>query len=305
MTKAKQAKKEEAPNESLPATAADNAGLGGLGDFTEESLLGSALGRDEGGTGDATAADIRDGMGNRKPQLESIKVKHQGVNAFHFPDGRKVDGEDGIVGVVIAYTYHNSNFEKSFDDHEEGEQPACWSNDGTNVASEVESPRNEGGCQTCPFNRDALDKGAREQAWEDGVEKQTLCSNYLSLAVALPGQDIPQVLRITATSFKAWSIYVQQLGTRGRFRPYQVLTRIKLRNVKRGANENSQAEFDVAGDKFVLPKALQSAFKLQSVSYRSLLRRDAELAGPSDEAAHAMDGAKAAADAAGSEEAAL
>ena len=292
MTKAKQ---KEGPAETLPATAADNVGLGGLGDFTEEQLLGTAKTTDDAGKGSATAEDIRDAMGNRKPRLERVDIKHHGVNEFRFPDGRKVEGTEGFVGVALAHTYHNSNFAKPFDEHEEGEQPTCWSNDGTTVAPEVEAPLNGGGCPTCPFNRDAQDRSARELAF-DNETKQELCSNYLSVAVALPGQDIPLVLRVPASSFKDWATYVQQLGTRGRYRPYEVLTRFKLRNVKKGGNENSVAEFELADAKqYVLPDTLRKAFKVQSVNYRSLLRRDAELTGPTEEAGAAMDGAKAAA----------
>lgn len=307
MTKAKQKEgPTETPEETLPATAADNAGLGGLGDFTEESLLQGATTPDKAGTGSATAEGIKDAMGNRKPTLERIDVKHHGVNEFRFPDGQKVDGEVGFLGVVLAHTHHNSNFAKPYDEHEEGEQPACWSNDGSAVASEVEEPLNAGGCPTCPFNRDAQDKQARDKAWEDGVDKQTLCSNYLSLAVTLPGHDIPMVLRVTAASFKNWAAYAQRLGTRGRYCPYEVLTRFKLRNVKKGGNENSVAEFELADpEHYVLQDHLRKAFKVQTVNYRSLLRREAGLDGPSEEAEHAMDGAKAAAKADTQKEAGL
>lgn len=296
MTKTKRAEKAEEPEgTSLPATAADNAGLNGLGDFTEEQLLGAAEGLDTAAKGDATAEDILDGMGNRKPTLERIEVKHHGVNEFRFPDSSKVDGTEGFVGVALAHAHHNSNFAKPFDEHEEGDQPACWSNDATTVAPEVESPLNEGGCPTCPFNRDAPDRDAREKAF-DNKERQELCSNYLSVAVMLPGQDIPLVLRVTASSFKAWAAFVQRLGTRGRFRTYDVLTRFKLQNVKKGGNENSVAQFELADPKqYVLPDTLRKGFALQSPKYRSLLRREAGLGGPSDEAAHAMNEAKAAA----------
>ena len=163
-----------------------------------------------------------------------------------------------------------------------------------------------GGCPACPYNRDALDRDAREQAFADGVDRQTLCSNYLSLAVTLPGQDIPLVLRVTASSFKGWAAYVQRIGTRGRYRPHQVLTRFKLRNAQKGGNQNSVAEFELADpEHYVLPEVLLKAFALQSPKYRSLLRREAALDRASDEGAHAVGNAKAAAEAAEGESAGL
>lgn len=255
-------------DENLPAPAGLGS-LGGLGDFTPDSLVDAT--KDVQDKGTATGEALRDAMGNVAPALDLVKVKGHGANLFLFPDESKVDGKEGLLGVVVAFTRHNSYFAKPFEDQEKGELPPCFSNDAVNIAGKAEEPQADS-CAVCPRNRDARDRAARDKAW-DADSKET-CHNYLSLAFALPGRDIPVRIRLTRQSFRAWARYVQDIGTvRGRYLPHEVVTLLTLEN-KKGAN----AEYSVAGFAFkgALPAEMRGAFAAQSEQYGAILRRDAE-----------------------------
>ncbi len=292
MTTRKASKEKAAPE--VPA-AEDSAlvtesgmAFGGMGALDEAAFIGGLSNADEAQAGDATPNEVRDDMGNATPELDRIDVKHQGVNEFHFGDGTKVDGKDGLAGAILAYTFHNSWFSKSFDDHEPGERPPCYSHDGVNIGAGAEDPQSEGGCASCTRNRDAQDPNARKEAFDQ--DRNGSCSNYLSLAVMLPGRQLPYHLRLSNRSFKAWAKYIQTLYTRKRFRHYQVATRITLDPVKKGAQEYSVGQFEMLG---VLDKGLQQAFKLESVNYKALLQRAADNLEPTAEGANAANEARA------------
>ncbi len=266
--------------------------FGGMGSLDESAFIDGLKTVDDAKAGDAQPGEVRDDMGNTTAELDRIDVKHQGVNAFHFSDGTVVDGKDGLAGAVLAHTFHNSWFSKSFDEHEPGERPACYSHDGTTVAPGAEDPQCAS-CASCNRNRDAQDPNARKEAFDQ--PREGACANYLALAVMLPGRQLPYHLRLSNRSFKNWAKYVQGLYTRKRFRVYQVATRITLENVKKGAQEYSVAHFDMLG---VLDERLQKAFKVESPNYKALLQRAAEDLEPTAEgataAAEARDAAKAA-----------
>lgn len=250
------------------AVAKTGGGWGGFGDLDEKELM-KQLEKSGAERGTASADDIRDAMGNVMPTLEQVKVKHGGACIFMFADETKVER---LVGSVVAYTFHNSFFDKPFEDREEGERPPCFSNDGVSVSPQAENVKNEGGCQTCPFNRDATDKEARELAF--AAKRKETCRNYLSLAVALPGRDVPVMLRLSNTSFKPWAAYVQKIGTEGRFKAHEVVTEFTLVNRKgAGDSEYSVVHFKNLG---ALPAEIAEQFGQQAENYRALLRRDAD-----------------------------
>lgn len=249
--------------------------FGGLGDFTTESLVELAKGADaEKGT--ATAEEIRDAMGNVRPTLETVKIKGHGANLFLFADESKVDGDEGLTGVVVAYTRHNTCFGKPFDQKEEGEMPPCFSNDGETVAENAESPFATS-CSQCERNRDARTRACRDAAFEllsdEGAGSGKVCNNYLSIAFALPGKDIPVRIRFTRQSFKSWAAYVQQIGTEGRYLPHEVVTTITLKNEKGQKAEYSVAHFRCVGP---LPTTVRDSMNAQRANYRALLQRTAE-----------------------------
>jgi len=289
------AKKNEQPaNEPAneeKAVAQVGLGMGGLGQFSDAAAFQKAIQESAGEVahGTATAAEIKDAMGKVKARLEPVKVKHGGVCLFQFPDGTKVPE---LRGVVVAYTYHNSFFQKAFDQREEGERPPCFSNDGSTVSDRAEKPQAKT-CGVCPLNCAADSKEARENAF--GLNRSERCHNYLTLAVALPGQEVPVSVRLSNSSFKTWAAYCQAIGTRGRFLPYEVATLIKLANrTNQGGAEFSVAEFTNLGP---LPAELAKEMKARSVDYRSLLRNEAEKNQDGDgagEAAAAVAAAKAA-----------
>ncbi len=298
---------------SLPAKA--GMGMGGLGDLTPDALVESTKGQEQ-EKGSATGDALRDAMGNQKPRLEMVKVKGHGANLFQFEDGTKVPGEDGLLGVIVAFDRHNSWFGSPFGATEKGTLPLCFSNDAVSVAPKAESPQAKG-CASCPRNRDARDRAARDAAFEaarsapttPGLEKglDEVCNNYLSLAFALPGRDIPVRLRVTRQSFREWANYVQDIGTtKGRFLPHEVVTRITLQNKEGDSGEYSVAQFKYEG---ALPKHLRQQMEESQEAYSAILRRDSETDDredtPSSTGAEAMEAAKAQANAAASEEAAL
>jgi hypothetical protein len=290
MTKAK-AKQDPAPAavpEDRALVTEEGMAYGGIGALDEAAFLGKLQSVEEAEHGDATADEVRDDMGSATPELDRIEVKHQGVNQFHFADGSKVDGEDGLSGAVLAFTFHNSWFSKAFEEHQQGERPPCYSHDGTNVAAGAEDPQSMGGCASCPRNRDARDPNARKEAFDQ--ERHGACANYLSLAIVLPGRQLPYHLRLSNRSFKNWSKYVQTLYTRKRFRHYQVGTKVTLRNVEKGAQQYSVAEFTMLG---VLDEGLQAAFKVESVNCKAILQRAADDLAPTDEGASAAAEARA------------
>lgn len=274
--------------------------FGGMGSLDESAFIKGLGAADEAKPGDATPAEVRDDMGNTKAELDRIEVKHQGVNEFHFTDGTKVDGEDGLSGAILAYTFHNSWFSKSFDEHESGERPACYSHDGVNVAPGADDPQSEGGCANCTRNRDAQDPNAKREAFDR--DRNGACANYLSLAIMLPGYQLPFHLRLSNRSFKNWAKYIQSLYTRKRFRHYQVGTKLTLRNVQKGAQQYSVAEFEMLG---VLGDELQKALKVESVNCKAVLQRIAEDLEPTPEAKDATAEARAAAKDAAEQEPAL
>jgi hypothetical protein len=249
--------------------------------------------------GTATGSDMREAMGNVKPQLEIVKVKGHGANLFQMGDDTQVQGNTGLVGVVVAFTRHNSYWDSEYGTTEAGELPPCFSNDGASVASNAESPQSEKGCASCPRNRDAKQKDAREAAFES-LKTQTkqspqVCTNYLSVALAMPGRDVPVRVRFTAQAFKEWARYIQEVGTvRGRLQPHEVVTHITLDNKKGPHGEFSVPKFAFKG---ALPMEMRSSFDAQRVQYTGLLRRDAENEGreesASDEARAAASNAKA------------
>ena len=259
--------------------AKPSAGFGGFGDIDEKALRAQVEGSDV-GKGSATAEDIRDAMGNTMPTLEKLKVKHGGACIFQFEDDTKVET---VIGSVITYSYHNSFFDKPFEDREEGERPPCFSNDGVTISTQAEDPKSAGGCPTCTLNRDATDKEARTAAFD--AKRKDVCRNYLSLAVALPGRDVPVLLRLSNTSFKPWAAYVQRIGTEGRFKPHEVVTEFSIVNRNgAGGSEYSVVHFKKVGP---LPSEIAAQFGEQAANYRSLLRRDADRPARDDEDADA------------------
>lgn len=251
--------------EQQKALTSRSAAFAGLGDFTAETLLESV--KDQAATkGSATADEIRDAMGNVIPRLERFKVKHGGACIIVDEGGKKYEE---LLGVVVAYTYHNSFFDKPFEAHEEGERPVCFSRDGVSVDTQAEKPQAKD-CTICARNRDARDREARNTAFDR--DRKEACANYLSLAVILPGRDIPVQLRLSNSSFKPWAEYVQRIGTQGRFLPHEVATRFRLRNMPgAGGSEFTKVTFELAG---ALQPGLREAFASQRDGYRALLRRE-------------------------------
>lgn len=276
-------------------------GMGGLGGFADASEFEKAVKDSAGdvGHGSATAEDIRDAMGNVIPKLEKVKVKHGGACLFQFPDNTKAEE---LVGAVVAYTFHNSFFDKAFEEREDGERPPCFSADGATVSDRAEGPKHTD-CGTCPRNRDATLKEAREAAFK--AHRKEACNNYISLAVAIPGREVPVQIQLSNTSFKPWAAYIQSIGTQGRFRPHEVATRFKLVNrTGAGGSEYSVCHFELIG---ALPKDIAASFASQAGNYRNLLRRTSDEASDSEhvEAAAAVADAKAAQEAAAQSGAAL
>lgn len=283
------------------AVAPQGLGMGGLGHFASPEDFVKSLEDSDVTHGDADASSIKDAMGNVMPRLERIKVKHGGACIFQDEEGNKLDA---LVGAVVAYTFHNSFFEKFFEDREEGERPPCYSNDGVSIAERAEAPESVQGCTGCNRNRDATDSAARSHAFDLG--RKEACNNYLSLAVAVPGREVPIHLQLSNSSFKGWAAYAQRIGTQGRFKVHQVGTRFSLKNRSGpGGSEFSVCEFEMLNP---LPTDLAENFASQAANYRSLLRREAESADKDNadaEAGAAVADARASQEAAKSEGAAL
>ena len=287
-------------DETKALVSSEGLGMGGLGEFTEDSLLQVTQPSNEATKGSATGEEIRDAMGNVRPQMENVRVKGHGANLFQFEDGAGVAGKDGLVGVIVAFTRHNSWFDTEFGETEKGEMPPCFSNDGTTVATNAEKPQATS-CTSCPRNRDAKSRDARDQAFQAAKDSRLeVCSNYISLAVSLPGREVPVRIRFTQSAFKPWARYVQSLGdVQGRFLPHEVATRLFLDNVSEKGFESSVVRFKFEG---ALPEAMREDFRKQRANYKALLQRTAEAddqeAPASTEAADAMAAARTEADAA-------
>lgn len=260
--------------------------LGGLGDFDEAALVKAAQEAAEAGEtkGSATGEEIRDALGGMVPRLERIKVIAQAAQ-FRFEDGTQ-KGE--LVGVIAAHTFRNTLFLTPYEQREEGGRPDCYSNDGVNIADDVEEPQAKN-CRVCTRNRAAPQGSDARQAAFDR-DRDEACSNYLTLALALPRIEIPFEVRLTNRSFKHWATYIQRLGSRGRFLPHEVATRIRL-ELKHGAADYTEAHFEFVGP---LPEEVSKAFAQQRDGYRQVLRRSAtsESADERDDAAAAVQQAK-------------
>jgi len=158
-----------------------STGFVGLGDLDEKALVDAAkAAADERGT--ASADSIRAGMGNQSPRLERFKVKHGGACIIIDEGGKRYDG---LTGVVVAFTYRNVWFSKPFEEHQEGELPDCFADDAIHVSPRAANPQAPS-CVTCPRNRDAREKAAREAAF--ARDRNECCGNYLAFALGLPGR---------------------------------------------------------------------------------------------------------------------
>ncbi len=279
----KKAKDEGAGEPAAESTAmvpSTGLGMGGLGEFSQQSLLEITQPSDAAAKGSATGDEIRDAMGNVRPQLENVKVKGHGANLYQFADESTVAGKEGLVGIIVAFTRHNSWFDTEFGSTEKGEMPPCFSNDGNTVASNAEKPQAPA-CTGCERNRDARDRAARDRAFTRAKEADTpeagrleVCSNYISLAVALPGREVPVRIRLTQSTFKRWAAYVQAIGTvHGRFLPHEVVTHLRLENVEGPSGEYSVGTFEFKG---ALPEEMRETFRKQRENYKALLQRAAE-----------------------------
>jgi len=250
-------------------TALVPSAFGGLGAIDEKALVSLAeSSSDERGTADADS--IRDGMGNVRPKLGTVKVMHHGACQFLMPDEKKADR---LLGVVIAHTRSNAWFAQDISTHADGALPECFSSDGLRPSNGAAEPQ-AGSCLACPRNRDATDKVAREAAFQGARDDQNhACRNYLVLAVSLPGEEIPVLLRLSNTSFRPWAQYVQDIGTKGgRFRPSEVVTEITLRNQRTKVNTDiSVAQFRLVGP---LPADARAVLAPQADTYLSVIRRD-------------------------------
>jgi hypothetical protein len=298
---AKKAKKTETAEQSEETVIAPvGLEMEGLGDFTVDSLRKTVQTGEAIEKGTATGADVREAMGNVRPMLEVVKIKGHGANLYQRADGKQIPGEVGITGVVVAFTRHNSYWDSKFGSTEAGELPPCFSNDGLLIAGNAETPQSEKGCASCPRNRDAKQRDAREAAFEamknQKEDSPQTCTNYISLAVMVPGEDLPVRIRFTNRSFKPWAAYCQKIGTvEGRLFPHEALTTIKLKNNEGANGEYSTAVFEFEG---ALTKVMRENFALQRAGYTALLQRAAEAEErdeASDEARSAQASAKAAA----------
>lgn len=267
--------------------------LQGIGALDEKALLQYVEGT-EGERGTADAEYVDEARSNSIPELQQIKVKHSGAEAFQLPDGEMIAGKQGLLVVIGAHSRSNTLFLKDFEEREEGERPDCSSNDGVNIDPRSASPQSpNGGCEVCPLNRDAKDPKARSLAFD----ADKACANYLNLAVYRPGEELPYLLRVSAGSFKAWDKYVQELASRGRYRVHEVATKITLKAT--GRYQSSVAHFEMVG-KGPLPSALREQYAKQFDTLRAVLRRDFANRGADDDVAGAAAAAAAAEAAAGS-----
>ena len=98
------------------------------------------------------------------------------------------------------------------------EAPDCYSNNGVEPALDAQSPQAKK-CALCPYSQ----WGSR--ITEDG-KKAKACGDAKRVAVAAPDRlDDPMLLRIPATSLKAWDGYIGILRRRG-VKPPAVITQI-------------------------------------------------------------------------------
>lgn len=275
-----------------PARAEDLQGIGAL---DEKALLALVEGT-EGEKGTADSEYVEEARSNSIPELPRIEVKHQGSEAFVLPGGELVAGKQGLTVVIGAHTRSNTFFDKDFEEREPGERPPCSSSDGVNIDPRASDPKSpNGGCEVCQLNRDAKDPQARSHAFDAAKEGERVCQNYLNLVVYLPGEELPYLLRLSAGSFKSWDKYVQELASRGRYRVYEVATRVTLKAT--GRFRASVAHFEQVGAG-PLPEQLRRHYASQFDTLRAVLRRDFADRGTGDEAGEDVEAAAKAAAAA-------
>ncbi len=225
--------------------------------------------------GTATGEDVRDAL-TGEPRLQNIKVVHQG-GVFSMPGDETVKE---FTAIIMANTQRNAKFPKAFDDVGEGDdnKPLCFSHDGTNIADDVGeregTERQATSCAECKLNRNARDRSARNHAFEELNRKQT-CNNYVSLVVQLFDDagtllDMGYRLDLSNSSFKNWNDYVQGIGTRGRFKPRQVVTKFTLAKESGASGVFSRVKFEKIG---AVPEPLWDAIDQRHEGYMALLRR--------------------------------
>jgi hypothetical protein len=245
-----------------------------MGDFTADALKQMVQEAAESGAkGTATGESMRDAMGGQRPKLDRVKVIHNGAAMFRRGEVKL----EGMLGVIVAHTFHNTWFAKPFDEHEEGDRPPCSSPDAVSITVGAAEPQSPGGCAVCPRNRGARDTSARRAAFDR--DRKECCSNYLSLAVLLPGEEIPVVVQFPQGSFRNWADFVQLIGSKHRCKPSEVLTKISLKNLRKDGGETSIGQFEMVGP---LPRAKEGEapkfgdlVAAQTEAYTAILRREA------------------------------
>ena len=215
--------------------------------------------------GDATADDIQERMGGM-PELEAIKIKHAGANVIVMPDDSIIPGGEGFVAVILASNFHNQKWPHGYDskDRVEGERPLCKASDGITIDPGVDDPQARN-CTVCPLNCAAKDPVARDNAFN--LDRDDRCSNALTLVLQRPGMEIPERIDLSSSSFRAWDRYVQRVGSKTRFLPCEVATRITF--AMTGQHQHSVARFELLG---ALPPDLRKVNREAEGNYLSLLR---------------------------------
>lgn len=236
--------------------------------------LDEARGEETRGT--ATGQDIRDAL-TGEPRLQKIKVVHQG-GVFSLPGDETTKK---FTAIIVAHTQRNARFDKPYGEGGDDDNfPICYSYDGTNIADEVGeregTERQAAACTSCKLNRNARDREAREHAFKELTRKET-CNNYLSMVVQIFDADgtlvdIGYRLDASNSSFRNWNDFAQGIGSRGGYKPREVITEFTLVKDKTADGvEYSRIEFAKVG---VVPVNARPAIEKRHAVYLGILRRE-------------------------------
>jgi hypothetical protein len=255
---------------------------------------------DERTRGSATGADIAGDM-TGAAKMERIEIQHS-AGMYAMPGGEQVKK---FNGVILLNQRSNSWFDVGLDEDGDGDRrPACFAVDAQTPSTRSRIKQADS-CGSCSRNKDAHDRTARDVAWDRPAKPaiDAACGNNLRLCVLVPGCTVPYELRLSASSFKAYDAYVQAIGTRGQFRPFEVVTTFTLK-VEDGAKKGvkySKVQFEMLGS---LKPAQRQLVAGARETYREVFLAEAQVAtdrGTGDVSSEAREAAAAARAAARSE----
>ena len=178
---------------------------------------------------DPAAFDLSENMEGVEPRLPEVKIISAAA-IFETPDG---ENPKEVTGVIVATSRVNAWWAKDMDEAGAGTPPDCFSKNGIIPHSEH---REHHQCATCPQNKFGSD-GGRGKA----------CKNTRRLSILIGDDMLPHIIKLPATSLKAWDVYMVSLMNQKRHFATVMTTVSLAKKQNKDGITYSEAVFKMAG----------------------------------------------------------